>query len=107
MMGNKFLRSILEKIDIYPTSFTFHWGPFKPFFKSNIGGLFTIFTLVAILYFIWISGNDIIYKADPKVLIDNSKWINRPKKVINKGDFSFGLAIEKGNGNRIIYDLGF
>jgi hypothetical protein len=57
--------NLFENIDFFSKSFEFTFGG-KDKFRSNIGGYFTIFTFFMGLYWVWLLGNEIIYKNNPK-----------------------------------------
>lgn len=57
--------NLFESIDFFSKSFEFTFRG-KDKFRSNIGGYFTIFTFFMGLYWIWLLGNEIIYKNNPK-----------------------------------------
>jgi hypothetical protein len=57
--------SMFENIDVFGRNFLFTFGG-KEKFKSKIGGYFTVLTFFITFYFMWLLGNEILYRNNPK-----------------------------------------
>lgn len=56
---------MFEDIDVFGRNFIFTFGG-KEKFKSKIGGYFTVLSFFITFYFIWLLGNEILYRSNPK-----------------------------------------
>ncbi len=57
--------SIYERIDLFSKTFEFTFAG-KDKFRSDMGGYITILTFFVAVYFVWLLGNEILYKNNPK-----------------------------------------
>jgi hypothetical protein len=57
--------TIYERIDLFSKSFEFTFAG-KDKFRSDMGGYITILTFFVAVYFVWLLGNEILYRNNPK-----------------------------------------
>ena len=57
--------TVFEQIDLFSKSFEFTFAG-KDKFRSEIGGYFTILTFFVAIYWVWLLGNEILTRHNPK-----------------------------------------
>jgi hypothetical protein len=75
--------SMFEQIDLFSKSFEFTFAG-KEKFRSNIGGYFTVMTLFIGIYWVYLLGNEILYRNLPRnnqVISMRSAPVNETLKV--------------------------
>ena len=93
----KTLRNVIKHIDltnIYPG---FHFQG-KEYYKSSIGGLFTLIYLCILFFLMFTFGRDFFFRLNP-TLVEQEIYSNRyPNYTINNNNFSFSIRIEDNDG---------
>jgi hypothetical protein len=79
----------------------------KTFFKTKLGGVITVLTVIFTLIAIWFLGNDIFYRINPKILVQPQKDFYLPPFLIDKNHYQFSFLFKYNNksvgwDNRIV-----
>jgi len=75
-------------------------------FKTPLGGLITILTVIGVIIFTWFIGNDIIYRENPISFQQQSLSIKTPNITINRNSFPMGISVYSIN-SEILFDPTF
>ncbi len=89
-----------KQIDMYGPIFTFTVFHSRHY-KTIIGGILTIISIILILLLCFLSGKDFFFKENPKVLISNEKPTKYTIFNLTQNDLLLAWRINDINGNEV------
>ena len=93
---------VIKKVDMFGLPFSFlTFGADK--FKTSLGGLLSLLICCLGIYFIYFFGEDLFYKKNPKVTLNELIHLETKKVEVTNEKFSFMFRLDNGVGTP--YDL--
>jgi hypothetical protein len=87
------LKSIIRKLDIFGTKIELELNG-QSRSTTVMGGVLCIIVIVLIISATWVLGNDIFYRLQPSILIQNELKSQRPNLVLDKYTYPISIVMQ-------------
>ena len=95
-----FIRDLLLKLDYMGKDFKFLLNG-EESFKTILGGLISLFAILANLVCFWYFGQDLWYRESPAYLVKKENLDHYSSQLLNNSNFFFAIAIQDANNDPI------